>query len=423
MYKTISSLASVLGLVLVFGLVGPTSQAAPFTLTQTIDNPTPTSGDLFGSSVSISGNNMLVGSILGSGSGQAHLYNATTGALLQTFDDPTPTGNDLFGLSVSVSGNHALIGASADDTQGVNVGQAHLYNATTGALLQTFNDPNVTTNDQFGGSVSVSGNNVLIGARRDDTNGLDVGQAHLFDATTGALLQTFNDPTPTGGDQFGRSVSISGNNVLVGAVSDNTNGPGVGQAHLFDATTGALLQTFNDPTPTGADSFGSSVAISGNFALVGARHDDTSGVDVGQAYLFDATTGALLHTFSDPTPTGLDNFGVSVAIDGTNVLIGAFGDDTNGGGVGQAYLFDALTGALLQTIDDPTPTTSDEFGVSVSISGNNLLIGGRGDDTSGVDVGQAHLFTASVVSEPGALAIFGIGLIGLMLRRRNRKIP
>ena len=73
------------------------------------------------------------------------------------------------------------------------------------------------------------------------------------------LSQTFNDPTPTAVDQFGFSVSVSGDNVLIGAPLDSTNSPFVGQAHLFSATTGALLQTFNDPTPTFVDEFGRSV--------------------------------------------------------------------------------------------------------------------------------------------------------------------
>ncbi len=168
-----------------------------------------------------------------------------------------------------------------------------VFSPAYGILLQTFDDPTVTTSDGFGNSVSISGNNVLVGAPFDDTNGLNVGQAHLFDATTGALLQTFNDPTVTALDFFGSSVSISGNNVLVGAVGDNTNGADVGQAHLFDATTGALLQTFDDPTVTTSDRFGFSVSISGNNVLVGALDDDTNGVNVGQAHLFDIMFSAV----------------------------------------------------------------------------------------------------------------------------------
>ena len=165
------------------------------------------------------------------------------------------TGSDRFGTSVALSGDRVLIGAPEDDTQGADVGQAHLFDATTGALLQTFDDPTVTSFDQFGTSVALSGDRVLIGAPGDDTQGGNVGQAHLFDATTGALLQTFDDPTVTSADLFGGSVALSGDRVLIGAPFDDTHGDNVGQAHLFDATTGTLLATLDDPTvtaPTGS---------------------------------------------------------------------------------------------------------------------------------------------------------------------------
>ena len=201
-------------------------------------------------------------------------------------------------FSVALDDNHVLVGAPNDDTFGSGVGQAHLFDALTGNLLQTFDDPTVTSRDQFGWSVAIDGNHVLIAADRDDTRGVDVGQAHLFDATTGRVLKTFDDPTITGGDLFGRSVAIAGNHVLIGAANDSTNGNRVGQAHLFDATTGNLLQSFDDPTVTGSDRFGRSVAISGNHILVGAPTDNTIGLRVGQAHLFEfivpePTTGIL----------------------------------------------------------------------------------------------------------------------------------
>jgi len=397
------------------------AKAAPYTLTHTFDDPTPTFADYFGVSVAMDANNVLIGAqddnTNGQDIGQAHLFDVTTGNLLHTFDDPTATDSDRFGHSVAIDGNHVLIGAHDDDTNGRGVGQAHLFDAVTGNLLRTFNDPTVTSQDQFGISVAIDGNNVLIGAYEDDTNGIDVGQAYLLDVTTGNLLHTFIDPTVTDRDQFGRSVAISGNNVLIGAPRDETNGDG-GQAHLFDAVTGNLLHTLDDPTVTNSDNFGRSAAIDGNNVLVGAPYDNTHGPNVGQVHLFDATTGILLHTFDDPTVTSDDGFGYSVAIDGDNVLIGAWKDETNGRFVGQAYLFDAVSGGLVQTFDDPTVTSEDYFGSAVAIDGNNVLIGAHRDNTYGPSVGQAHLY---VVPEPSTFILSAIGLVGLLLfvwRRR-----
>ena len=171
--------------------------------------------------------------------------------------------------------------------------------AATLTLQQTFNDPTVTIADGFGGSVALDGDNVLVGALRDDTNGLNVGQAHLFSASTGALLRTFNDPTVTTGDRFGNFVALDGDNVLLSAAQDDTNGLNVGQAHLFSASTGALLQTFDDPTVTTSDLFSASIALDGGNVLIGALNDDTNGVNVGQAYLFSAAPTTV------PLPAGV----------------------------------------------------------------------------------------------------------------------
>lgn len=109
------------------------------------------------------------------------------------------------------------------------------------------------------------------------------------------MLHTFNDPTPGGRDWFGDSVALDGDFVLVGASSDRTLSPddgnlfGVGQAHLFDANTGNLVRTYDDPSPTSGDLFGRSVALNGVYAAVGSPADDTLGPNVGQAHLFDIT--------------------------------------------------------------------------------------------------------------------------------------
>ncbi|MCA9166220.1 MAG: PQQ-binding-like beta-propeller repeat protein [Planctomycetales bacterium] len=369
---------------------------------QTFDDPTVTTSDHFGQAVAIDGDYLLVGASMddtnGTNVGQAHLFDLVTGQLLMTFNDPASTGQDNFGDSVAIDGNRVLIGSPFDDTNGEAAGQVHLFDAHTGGLLMTFNDPAYTQYDTFGRSVAIEGSHVFVGVPQDATFGINSGQVHLFDADTGDLLRTFDDPTPTHGDVFGFSIAAHSGMILVGEHNDDTNGINVGQAHLFDAETGKLLHTFNDPTQTAreplfGDSFGLSVDLYGNSVLIGSPNDRTHGERVGQAYLFDATTGLLLQTFDDPTITTEDVFGYSVATDGQFVLIGAPRDDTNGENVGQAHLFDAATGELLRTYDDPTVTTEDFFGSAVAIAGNRVVISDHLDDTRGTDVGRVRVFT------------------------------
>src|SRR5262249_27394822 len=131
--------------------------------------------------------------------------------------------------------------------------------------------------------------------------------------------------------QFGISVAISGNRVAVGARE---------QAYLFDATTGALLMNLGDPTPTSSDTFGATVSMAGGRILVGARGDDPNGVtDVGRAYLFDAATGTYLRKFDAPVPTAGDQFGVQVALTTSRAVVGAW-QSSPAAGAGAAYLFD-----------------------------------------------------------------------------------
>ncbi len=182
------------------------------------------------------------------------------------------------------------------------------------------------------------GANVLVGTPQD-TGATNAGAAYLFDASTGALLRTFLNPSPAAGDEFGWSVAALGGNALVGAFGDDTGATDAGAAYLFDANTGTLLHTFLNPTPVAGDWFGYSVAGVGSNVLVGAPFDDTGATNTGAAYLFDASSGALLQTFLNPTPAAFDHFGVSVAGLGGNVLVGAWSDDTGAENAGAAYLF------------------------------------------------------------------------------------
>ena len=287
-----------------------------------------------------------------------------------------------------------------------------------GELLHTLDNPNpygTSVNDYFGTSVAIDGNYAIVGARlEDDAGGTSSGKAYIFDVTTGLLLYTLDNPTPYGtsqSDNFGGSVAISGDYAIVGArTEDEPGGIGSGKAYIYNVTTGNLVHTLDNPNAYGTsadDYFGESVAISGNYAIVGAGfEDDAGGTRSGKAYIFDVTTGNLIHTLDNPNPYGTsvdDLFAQSVAISGNYAIVGArWEDDAGGSASGKAYIFNVTTGALLYTLDNPNAYSTSEndfFGASVSISGNYAIVGASGeDDASGTTSGKAYIFASQDLS-------------------------
>ena len=164
----------------------------------------------------------------------------------------------------------------------------------------TLDNPNVygtSAGDAFGWSVAISGNYAIVGARNEDdaSGGSNSGKAYIFDVTTGQLKWTLDNPNAYGtsaSDSFGWSVAIDGNYAIVSAyLEDDASGTDSGKAYIFDVTTGQLKWTLDNPNPYGSsetDQFGYSVAISGNYAIVGAQlEDEASGTNSGKAYIFE----------------------------------------------------------------------------------------------------------------------------------------
>ena len=399
--------------------------ASSVSLLRTLDNPSAydtSDGDRFGQSVAIDGNYVIVGAWFeddagGTSSGKAYIFDVTSGTLVQTLDNPNAfdtSQSDYFGYSVAISGNLAIVGAFGEaDAGGSLSGKAYIFNVTTGALVHTLDNPNAystSDGDRFGESVAIDGNYAIVSARyEDDADGINSGKAYIFDVISGNLLHTLDNPNAFGtseSDRFGQSVAISGNYTIVGAWGEDEAG-GVsssGKAYIFNVGTGSLVHTLDNPNAYGnssGDLFGREVAISGNSAIVSAPEEqDASGSYSGKAYIFNVGTGTLVHTLDNPNAYGTsdsDFFGNSVAIDGNYAIVGASRENDAGGLLsGKAYVFDVTTGELLSTLDNPNAYGTSEFdffGTSVAISGDYAIVGASNENDAGGGLsGKAYIF-------------------------------
>ena len=311
---------------------------------------------------------------------------------VQTISKPTPADDDRFGTFVAAVGtDRVLIGAYDDDTGATDAGVAYLFSAN-GVLLTTFTNPTPAGYDRFGAPVAALGTDrVLIGAPYDDTGGPRAGTVYLF-STNSVLLATFINPTPAAYDNFGAALAVVGTElVLIGSPYDNLGASGSGAAYLF-GTNGTLINTFPNPTAASSDHFGSTVAEVGtDRVLIGAPGDSLGAVGAGVAYLF-STNGALLTTFTNPSPAVSEQFGYSVAAVGNDqVLIGAIGAIFGGA----VYLF-STNGTLVTTFANPTPASADFFGSSVAVLGTDrVLINSPYEDTGATARGAAYLFSTN----------------------------
>ena len=389
-------------------------------LVHTLDNPnaySTSASDQFAFSVGISGNYAIVGAWLeddsgGSASGKAYIYNVTTGTLLYTLNNPNAYGtsvSDNFGYSVGISGNYAIVGAYLeDDTGGSQSGKAYIFELTAGPEEgRSF----TVTNDGTSNYIIEGASNPTLNLLRGFTYTFNInasGHPFYIQTVSGAYSSgnVYNDGITGNGTESGTltfTVPYNAPNTLYYVCQNHSSMNGT--INISDRDLGfALIHTLDNPNAYSTslnDRFGQSVAISGNYAIVGAYlEDDAGGSDSGKAYIFNVTTGALVHTLDNPNAYGTsaeDQFGVSVAIDGNYCIVGAYQEDDAGGTQsGKAYIFNVTTGALVYTLDNPNAygtSVDDNFGYSVGMSGNYAIVGAYLEDESGgLSSGKTYMY-------------------------------
>ncbi|MDQ7014121.1 MAG: GC-type dockerin domain-anchored protein [Planctomycetota bacterium] len=197
------------------------------------------------------------------------------------------------------------------------------------------------------------------------------------------------------GDRFGFSVAIENGIIAAGAFHDADRGQSSGSVYLFDASTGVEIAKVLPDDGGVNGQFGISLALDGGVLAVGAIGGTENGTFSGSAYLFDAATGVQLARLTPNDGGAFDLFGFSIAMDDGLVAVGAIGDDEGGDGAGAVYLFDASTGVQLAKLVANDAEDFDQFGGAVALDNGLVAIGARFDQGNGFGAGAAYLFDAA----------------------------
>ena len=304
------------------------------------------------------------------------------------------TNNNLLGLyetSVSIYGDNSIIGSPR--VQGIG-GSFRIYSRVSGTdtwNLNTGTDSQVQSEggkriviltgdfDAFGYSVDINDKYAVVGAPQyvQGTIGGN-GYIRIVTNTNGiwSLGPEIEAQNGAFGDKFGYSVAISGDYILVGAPAKSSS---TGSVYIFKLTNGTWSE-HSEITGSASDLFGSSVSIDGNYAIIGAPGND-------KVYIYHLLSGTWTFTSSFTKPSG-EGFGASVSINGTNILVGAPNKNTNTGSV---YPYILSSGTWSQGTEVSAGVSGDFFGISVDISNENAVIGAYGDDLT-EDLGTSYVF-------------------------------
>jgi len=361
-----------------------------------------------------------------------HLFanSVFAGSLLVTEDKLTASdaaANDWFGDVVAISGDRLVVGARLDDDKGTNSGSAYVFvrSGDTWTEEDKLTAIDGAADDNFGSSVAIDGDTVVVGAFGDDDKGDDSGSVYVFErlGSAWAFKQKIVVVEGAAGDVFGGNVTISGDTLVASARLNDDTGPNSGSVYVFVRSGGiwSLQQKLTASDAAAGDLFGASVAVDGDTLVVGANGNDDEGSSSGSAYVFvrSGTTWSEQAKLTANDAALGDQFGNSVALSGDTVAVGAFRSDDAGFFSGSAYVFVRSGSSWKQqtklTANDAAE--GDEFGGSVALSGDTVVVGSRDDDDAGTNSGSAYVFVRSgtkwtllkklTASDAGAVDNFG----------------
>jgi hypothetical protein len=432
--------------------------------------------EYFGHRVALSGDTLVVGApledsnALGVGgdqadnsanaSGAVYVFTRSAGVWVQEayLKASNTDAGDQFGWTIGLSGNLLAIGANREDGGATGVGgdpmdnsvsdsgAVYVFTRSAGTWTQEayIKPSNTGAFDEFGWSMALSGETLAVGARYEassavgvDGNGADngagdSGAVYVFARASGTWTQQayLKASNTDSFDYFGWSVALAGDTLAVGAYGEASSGAGgqtdnsaqdSGAVYVFARSAGIWAQQdyLKALNVDAGDTFGWSVALSGETLAVGARYEDSSAVGVdgngadnsamnsGAVYVFSRSGGTWTqHAYLKASNTeAIDEFGWSIALSGSTLAVGAWGEDSGATGIdgnqadnsvldsGAVYLFVERAGSWVQQayVKASNPDPYDVFGDNLTLSGDTVVVGARSEDggATGINGNQA----------------------------------
>ncbi len=370
------------------------------------------SNDKFGTSVGLSGDYAIVGTDAtddnGTSSGSAYIFKRSGSTWLEQAKliASDATAADFFGENVAISGDYAIIGAVGDEHDNGP------FNSTGNGSAYIFKRSGSTWSEQaklfdsnargFSKSVDISENHAIVGSPEGDA-------AYIYNQS-GSIWSEQNMILPSDGggvnanNRFGQSVAIEGNYAIIGSPDDDDLGSDSGSAYIFFWNGTNWVQQTKLTASDGGDFafFGNAVSIAGNYAVVGGRNTGN-----GKVYIFERSgstwTEQAIVEASDGG--GNDHFGYSLDLSNDMLIVGAHKDDRDGAfdpDSGSAYIFQRSGNTWIQQnkLIASDLDRNDEFGISVAISANYSISGAFGDDDNGFGSGSAYIHEIGTMSCP-----------------------
>jgi len=417
---------------------GVAPKALSFKELNRLKSDVPSDLEYLGYSVAISGNTAVVGAYgnnANTGKTYVYEYNETskTYTLSAQLSASDAAVGDQFGKSVAIDGDTIVVGAYTDDDTGISSGSAYVFEKplsgwTTSTETAKLTASDATTKDYFGFNVSISDDTIVIGAYGDDKNlSADTGSAYVFEKplsgwTTSTETAKLTASDASEGDNFAWKLAINGNIIVIGTYGDNDNGANSGSAYLFEKplsgwTTSTETAKLTASDAAGGDQFGRGVAIDGDTIVVGSPLDDDNGSNSGSAYIFEKpltgwTTSIETTKIIASDAASDDLFGYNVAISGDMIVVGSYLDNAADIDMGSIYLFEKPSAGWVASTESVKITASDaaaddQFGSSVAISGDTIIVGApNAEDTGEVDSGAAYIFKAGTQSVSPAVIMY-----------------